>query len=88
MSFSTELLQGPTELFAKAISLEAFKGMATSYAQVRNNRATLKAVGGQADWARRCGVSKDEIANATQSVIANPHAHPDRIRELTLLFLA
>jgi hypothetical protein len=87
MRFSTELMEGPPEIFAKTISLESFKGMATSYVHNKNNRATLKAVAGQADWAMRCGTAKDEIANATQSVIAHPRAHPDRICELKRLFL-
>ena len=87
MRFSTELLEGPPEIFAKTISLETFKGMATSYVHNKNNRATLKAVAGQADWARRCGVAKDEIANATQSVITHPRAQPDRISELTRLLV-
>jgi hypothetical protein len=87
MKFSTELLEGPPEILAKAISLEGFRGMATSYVHRKNNRATLKAVAGQVDWARRCGVAKDEIAYATQSVIAHPRAHPDRISELTRLLV-
>jgi hypothetical protein len=87
MSFSAEMLEGPPDIFAKALSLEAFKGMAISYVHKRNERATLKAVEGQAVWAGRCGVAKDDIANVIHSVIAHPRAHPERLSELTRLFL-
>ncbi len=87
MSFSTELLEGPTEIFAAAISLEAFKGMAQSYVHHRRERATLKAVQGQAEWAKRCGASNEDIRQVIEKVMANPRADADRARDLTRVFL-
>jgi hypothetical protein len=87
MSFSAELLQAPPEILAKAVSLEVLKLMAVSYVQDRNQRATLNAIDGQADWATRCGASKDEIRSMIRKAFAAPRAHPDRLSELTRLFL-
>ena len=87
MSFSTELLQAPPQNFATAISLEALKGMAESYVHRRKERATLKAVQGQAEWATRCGASKEDIRRVIEKTIANPRADADRAHELTRMFL-
>jgi len=91
MTFSAELLYAEPAVFGKALALATLEGTANSYVRSPRGRkkgSTLQAVIGQAERARRCGATEEEIrSRVRKGITVPPHAHPDRVGRVRELFL-
>lgn len=91
MAFSPELPYAERAVFGKALALATLEGMASSYVRGPRGRkkgATLLAVLGQAERAKHSGAIHDEIRNRIRKGITGPpHAQPDRVHQVSQLFL-
>ena len=91
MSFSTELLEAPPEIFRKAVVLKDLYGTTNSY--VRGPRGTdrgkrLNDIIGRVKIARRSGATEEEIRDAILRGITDPpNAIPERVEEIRGRFL-
>jgi hypothetical protein len=77
----------PATLTAEGAALDRLEGMVNSY--VRKMGATIPDVSGQVESVKRLGVAKQVMRERIRKGMTDPpSAEPDRVREITRMFLS
>lgn len=88
MRVSDDLLYGPPEDYGRYLALEGVRGMTRTCCRGRKRRATLRAIDGQVQWAKRNGASEEQIrAKVRQGITDSLNADPGRVKEVERRFL-